>query len=125
MGEEFKFHLVSWTKVCTPIAEGGLGVRNLLVFNRALWGSGLWRYAHEREALWRVVVDSKYGSAWGGWCSNEVHGSYGVGLWKNIRRGWGELSSHTRFEMGMAPKFDSGMMFGVGLKLSRHLFGLV
>lgn len=26
-----------------------------------------------REALWRVVVDSKYGSAWGGWCFNEVY----------------------------------------------------
>jgi hypothetical protein len=25
---------------------------------------------------------------------------YGVGLWKNIRRGWGKFSSHTRFEVG-------------------------
>jgi hypothetical protein len=45
-------------------------------------------------------VDSKYGNLWGGWGSNEVHGSYGVGLWKNIRRGWVEFSSHTRFEVG-------------------------
>jgi hypothetical protein len=27
-------------------------------------------------------VCPKYGSSWGDWCSNEVHGSYGVGLWK-------------------------------------------
>jgi hypothetical protein len=27
-------------------------------------------------------VNSKYGSAWGEWGSNEVHGTYGVGLWK-------------------------------------------
>jgi hypothetical protein len=40
MSEEFKFHLVSWTKVCTPIAEWGLRVHNLLVFNQALQGSG-------------------------------------------------------------------------------------
>jgi hypothetical protein len=62
-------------------------------------------------------VDSKYGSAWGGWCSNEVHGSHGVRLLKNIRRGWGELSSRTR-----SPKFIFGMMFGVRFKLSIHLF---
>jgi len=30
---------------------------------------------HERKFLWRVVVDSKYDSSWGGWYSNEVHGS--------------------------------------------------
>jgi hypothetical protein len=38
ISEEFKYHLVSWTKVCTQISEGGLGVRNLFAFNRALLG---------------------------------------------------------------------------------------
>jgi hypothetical protein len=33
LGEEFKFHLVKWEKVCTPVKEGGLGIRNLLLFN--------------------------------------------------------------------------------------------
>jgi hypothetical protein len=46
---------------------------------------------YEREALKRVAMDSKYGSAWDGWCSNEVHGSYRVRIWKNIRRGWGNF----------------------------------
>jgi hypothetical protein len=38
MGEEFKFHLISWTKVCTLISEGGLEVRDLLVLNWTLLG---------------------------------------------------------------------------------------
>jgi hypothetical protein len=38
-------------------------------------------------------VDSKYGTAWGRWCSNEVHGSYRVGLWKNITIDSGDFSS--------------------------------
>jgi hypothetical protein len=46
------------------------------------------------------VGDSKFGSSWGGWSSNDPLGSYEVGLWKNIIRGWGKFSSHTRFEMG-------------------------
>jgi hypothetical protein len=97
----------------------GWGFWNLLLFNRALLGKWLWRYAHEREALWRVVVDSKYGSAWGGWCSNEVHGSYGVGLWKNIRRGWRSFLVILDLRWVTAPKLDSGMTCGVGIKPSR------
>jgi hypothetical protein len=36
LGEKFKYHLVSWSKVCSPISEGGLGVQNLMLFNRSL-----------------------------------------------------------------------------------------
>jgi hypothetical protein len=38
LGEEFKFRLVSWSKVYSLISEGGLGIWNLLKFNRALLG---------------------------------------------------------------------------------------
>jgi hypothetical protein len=41
IGEEFKYHLVNWAKVCFPIFEGGLGIRNLRMFNRALLGKWL------------------------------------------------------------------------------------
>jgi hypothetical protein len=40
LGEEFKYHLLSWSKVCSPISEGGLGIQNLRFFNRTLLGSG-------------------------------------------------------------------------------------
>jgi hypothetical protein len=60
----------------------------------------LWRYGLGREVWWKVVVDSKYGSLWGGWCSSELVGAYGVGLWKIIRRGWEKFSSHTRVDVG-------------------------
>jgi hypothetical protein len=36
LGEEFKYHFVSWSKLCSPITEGGLGIKNLMVFNRTL-----------------------------------------------------------------------------------------
>jgi hypothetical protein len=73
-----------------------LGFGNLLMFNRTLLGKWLWCYAYEREVLWRLVVNIKYGSQWGGWCLNLVNGSYGVVLWKFIRRGWEEFSRFTR-----------------------------
>jgi hypothetical protein len=66
-------------------------INRLLLFNWALMGKWPWRYLHEREALWRVVVDSKYVNSWSGWCANKAHGSYGMRLCENIRRDWGSF----------------------------------
>jgi hypothetical protein len=104
IGDEFKFHLVNWERICRSIKSGGLGVRNLLQFNRALLGKWLWRYAMDREALWRLVVDAKYNSSRGGWCSEEVVGSFGVGVWKHIRRGWDKFSTFAHFDVGIGSK---------------------
>jgi hypothetical protein len=41
MNDEAKFHLVEWEKVCFPIDEGGLEIRNLRRFNQALLGKWL------------------------------------------------------------------------------------
>jgi hypothetical protein len=104
MEGESKFHLVRWTKICEPIRKGGLAIRDLRRFNRALLGKWLWRYGTEREALWRRVIDVKYGSMWGGWCTNVGRGSYGVSLWKTIRKEWDALSQYLSFVVGDGSK---------------------
>ena len=75
--------MVKWVIVCTPLSPGGLGIRKIRLFNEALFGKWL-----ERDALWRHVIEVKYGCIWGGWCTGLVSGPYGVSLWKNISRGW-------------------------------------
>jgi hypothetical protein len=45
-------------------------------------------------------VDLKYGSMWGGWCSREIVWAFGVGLWKNIRKGWETFSRFIKYEVG-------------------------
>jgi hypothetical protein len=90
--------------VSMPIFEGGLEIRNLLRFNHALLSKWLSRNELEREAWWRVVVDSKYGISWRGWYSSEPIRAYGVGLWKNIKRGWEQFCNYTRFEVGDGSK---------------------
>lgn len=49
--------------------HGGLGIRNLRIFNQALLEKWLWRYGTEWVHLWRRVIDAKYGNKWSGWCS--------------------------------------------------------
>jgi hypothetical protein len=45
-------------------------------------------------------VEVKYDTMRGGWCSKEVGRSYGVGVWKCIRRGRDKFKPHVRFEVG-------------------------
>ncbi|RVW38025.1 hypothetical protein CK203_108586 [Vitis vinifera] len=41
-----------------------------------------------REAFWNQVITGKYGKEQMDWCSKEVRGGYGVGLWKTFRKEW-------------------------------------
>lgn len=78
------FHSVRWKQVCASYHQGGLAVKNLRLFDTTLLGKWLWWYAMEKEALWRQVIEGKYGSLGGGLSSKPVQGPYGVGLWKHI-----------------------------------------
>uniref|UniRef100_A0A2N9ERP2 Reverse transcriptase zinc-binding domain-containing protein n=1 Tax=Fagus sylvatica TaxID=28930 RepID=A0A2N9ERP2_FAGSY len=71
-------------------------------------------WSKERKALWRQVVEVKYGNMLGGWCSKTPRGAYGVGLWKGIRRGWDRFSTFVSFSMGKGErvKFWSDLWCG-------------
>ena len=60
-----KYYLIGWDKVCAPIANGGLGIRKITTFNKALLGKWLWQFGKEEDRLWKRVVVSKYGEDWG------------------------------------------------------------
>jgi hypothetical protein len=72
VGDELKFYVVSWFKICTPLSSRGLGVRFLVQFNRTLLKKWLWCYVAERKSLWRLVLKTKYDRIMGDWCSKEI-----------------------------------------------------
>jgi hypothetical protein len=104
IGEAHKFHLVAWDRVCSPIQQGGLGVRHLVPINCALLGKWLWRFGLEESHLWRRVVVAKYGVERGGWISDNPRDSYGCSLWKHIWMGWEGFSAHIGFEVGLGDR---------------------
>ena len=52
----FKYPLVAWDKVCLPVESGGLGIRRIGLFNKALLGKWLWRFGKESNRLWHQVI---------------------------------------------------------------------
>ena len=95
-----KPHLVKWDTVCLDKSKGGLGVRRLSILNRALLCKWNWRFANERDNLWRRVISRKFGEEDGGWYSKEVREGFGVGFWKDIRKEGALLQNRVGFSVG-------------------------
>ena len=81
---ERKVHLIKWEVVCAQKEKGGLGIRKIVLLNKALLGKWIWRFAFEQDNLWKKVILVKYGREGFGWRSNEAYGTIGVGVWKEI-----------------------------------------
>lgn len=58
--EKRRQHLVSWSRVCLPKREGGLGIRSAKNMNKALIAKLGWRLLHYTKSLWARVVRCKY-----------------------------------------------------------------
>ena len=60
-----KTHLLGWDKLCMPIANGGLAIRKLTTFNKAILGKWLLQFGIKENRLWRRAVTLKFGEKWG------------------------------------------------------------
>ena len=81
---ERKVHLIKWEVMCTQKEKGGLGIRKIDPLNKALLGKWLWRFAVEKDNLWKMVIGVKYGQEDFGWRTKKACGTCGVGVWKEI-----------------------------------------
>ncbi|GAU38725.1 hypothetical protein TSUD_396540 [Trifolium subterraneum] len=53
---------VSWSNICKPKKEGGLGIRDLRLVNNALLAKWRWRILTKGLGLWRDIILARYGS---------------------------------------------------------------
>ena len=75
IGDDYKIHLVNWSKICRPVKNERIDIRCLRRFNSALLAKWLWHYGLEFDAFWRRVIGVKYGNEW------LVHKIYVWGTW--------------------------------------------
>lgn len=47
---------VAWDGICAPKKEGGLGIKNLHLFNIALLSKWKWRYLCDYKSYWRDLL---------------------------------------------------------------------
>ncbi|GAU21257.1 hypothetical protein TSUD_286670 [Trifolium subterraneum] len=59
--EDKKLCWVRWDQICLPKDQGGLGVKNLEVFNGALLSKWKWRFLVDGEAVWSDLLKFRYG----------------------------------------------------------------
>ena len=102
-----------------------MGLRHLKDFNHALLGKWLWTFPLERESFWRKVIVGKFGKEEEGWTIREVRESYGMGLWKDIRKGWEEFFLRTSIRIGNGRHTRFWWDFWVGDSKLKDLFPLL
>ena len=54
-----KYHLVNWKTCCLPKEQGGLGIINLDIMNKALLAKCLWKLETE-SGTWVNILKNKY-----------------------------------------------------------------
>ncbi|RVW62755.1 hypothetical protein CK203_060238 [Vitis vinifera] len=98
---ERKVHLIKWEVVCAQKEKGGLGIRKIVLLNKALLGKWIWRFAFEKDNLWKKVILVKYGQEGFGWRTNEARWTFGVGIWKEILKEANWCWDNIEFKVGL------------------------
>ena len=78
--------------------KGGLGIKSLILMNKALLSKWAWRFAEERNIVWKIVISLKYGTK-GGWFPKPPRGNASKGLWKGINSEAINLKQNCIFEL--------------------------
>jgi len=101
-----KIAWTSWENICKAKEEGGLGIRCIDLFNKALLAKWIWRLGSPETGLWKDVLESKYGQ-WG------MTNSHAPNRNSHTFRWWSDLAKASLSDQG-DNWFSSNMVWKVG-----------
>ncbi|CAL5355041.1 unnamed protein product [Camellia sinensis] len=79
-----KIHMIKWEDLSKGMDQGGLGIRNLRNVNKCLLIKWWWRFACEKDALWKRVICSKYKMGVGDWIPSLTPSNKFSPIWRGI-----------------------------------------
>jgi hypothetical protein len=97
--EKRKQHWVSWSEVCMPKEQGGLGITNTKIMNVALMVKWIWRLFSENpnSSLWHQIIRAKYPGAGNIFNSSAIGGSP---FWHSLHKIKEFFKLGARFQLG-------------------------
>ena len=97
-GDERKIHWVKWSELTKPKIEGGLGFRDLALFNDSLLAKQAWRLLQNEDTLFYRIFKARFFPHCSFMKAKElVFGSY---VWKSILKGREVIQIGARFQVG-------------------------
>lgn len=75
---------VGWKTIRLTKVRGGAGIKKLRLLNKALHAKWVWRYGKDKKALWRSIVNQKFGGNPNALLPNDSSKPIGKSLWASI-----------------------------------------
>ena len=97
-GERRKIHWVKWDSLCQSKANGGMGFKDLAIFNDALLAKQAWGLLQNKQSLFHKIFKSRFFPT----CSfmDALECSSGSYAWRSILQGREVLKQGARLRVG-------------------------
>ena len=97
-GDKRKIHWIKWSKLTKSKLDGGMGFRDLALFNNSLLAKQAWRLLHNKDTLFYKIFKARFFPQ----CSfmeakESTSGSY---AWKSILKGREVIKMGSSFRVG-------------------------
>lgn len=104
VGKERYMAMIAWHKLCQEEDKGGLGIKDLKRFNKALLQKLVWQLATEQDRVWVAIIKAKYFPQESFWGAEDKRGT--SNLWKALLENKKDVQNHTIWQVADGNKID-------------------